>query len=70
MTGQREAGYGRGSLRRDVAFVVLLKLAALMLLWALCFSPAHRPPADPASTSHHLGLSAPTSVPASGPPHG
>jgi hypothetical protein len=33
-------------LRRELVVLMTLKLAALLLLWALFFSPAHRPPAS------------------------
>jgi hypothetical protein len=34
------------SLRRDLIVLVALKLAALSLLYFLCFSPSHRPTID------------------------
>ena len=44
----------RGTLRRHVAVLLLMKIAALALLWALFFSPAHRAPVDGAAVSRHL----------------
>jgi hypothetical protein len=41
-------------LRRHVAVLLLMKIAALALLWALFFSPAHRAPVDGAAVSRHL----------------
>lgn len=46
----------RATLRRHVAVLLAVKLAALALLWALCFSPAHRTPADGQATGRHLGV--------------
>ena len=34
--------YWRHDLRRKIAGVLLVKLIGLIVLWALCFSPAHR----------------------------
>jgi len=43
---------------------LLAKLAALIVLWALFFSPAHRLPVDGSRASHHLGVgSAPPGAP-------
>jgi hypothetical protein len=36
--------------------LLLLKAAALALLWWAFFSPAHRAPADAASVGRHLAL--------------
>ena len=59
MKEQRVARAPRGSrLRREVAGAFLLKLAALALLWALCFSPAHRQPVGSEAASRRLGLPA------------
>jgi len=46
----------RGRLRRDVAVLMMLKIAALALLWALFFSPAARVAVDGAGASRQLGL--------------
>ena len=37
------------SIFRDVALLLAVKVAALCLIWWLCFSPSHRAPIDPAS---------------------
>ena len=44
----------RTTLRRHLAALLLMKVAALALLWALFFSPAHRTVPDPAAVSRHL----------------
>ena len=41
----------RSRLGRDIALALAAKLAALVLLWAFFFSPAHRPSAD---TARHI----------------
>ena len=48
----------RATLRRELALLLLLKLAALALLWLVFFSPHHRQPADAGRTGAHLGLPA------------
>jgi hypothetical protein len=53
----------RGKLRRDVAVLMVLKIAALALLWALFFSPAARVAVDGAGTSRQLGLTHPQMPP-------
>lgn len=55
----------RGRLRRDLALLLLVKLAALLLLWLLFFSPPQRQTADAARTGAHLGLPLPQGAPAS-----
>lgn len=55
----------RGRLRREVALLLLVKLAALLLLWLVFFSPSHRQPADAARTGAHLGLPASQGAPSS-----
>ncbi|MGB6603682.1 MAG: cytochrome oxidase putative small subunit CydP [Steroidobacteraceae bacterium] len=47
----------RPALRRELAALLALKAAALWLLWALCFSPAHRTAADVNAASRALGVS-------------
>jgi hypothetical protein len=42
----------RGALRRHLAALLLMKVAALALLWVLFFS--HRAPLDGAAVSRHL----------------
>ena len=44
----------RDALRRHLAVLLLMKIAALALLWALFFSPAHRAQVDGAAVSRHL----------------
>jgi hypothetical protein len=39
----------RPRLGTEIGVVLVLKLAGLLLIWALCFSPGHRPAADPAA---------------------
>jgi len=41
------------SLGHELALIIFLKVIALMVIWYLFFSPAHRPPADTAA--HLLG---------------
>jgi hypothetical protein len=36
--------------------LLVIKLAALALLWALCFSPAHRTAVDGQAAGRHLAL--------------
>jgi hypothetical protein len=56
----------RAALRRDLVLLLLFKAIALAVLWWLFFSPAHRAAVDPAATGRHLGLEAPSRVPAAG----
>ncbi len=49
----------RSVLRRHLAWLLLLKFAALALLWALFFSPAHRTAVDGRMTGRQLGLGQP-----------
>ena len=44
----------RSALRRHLAVLLLMKIAALTLLWALFFSPGHRTAPDAAAMSRHL----------------
>jgi len=46
----------RGVLRRELSLLMLGKLAALILLWWLFFSPTHRAPVDAATTGRRLAL--------------
>ena len=52
-------GSRTGTLRRHLTVLVALKLAALALLWALFFSPAHRPRVDPQTVGQRLAAPAP-----------
>ncbi len=66
MTAERAAASGQGpsggnlgfrpALRRDLGLLLVLKSAALALLWWLFFSPTHRLPVDAMSTGRHLAL--------------
>ena len=49
-------GPWRGILRRHLTLLLAIKLAALALLWALFFSPAHRTAADGEATGRHLAV--------------
>ena len=46
----------RRALGRDLAWLMVVKLVALALLWWLFFSPAHRTPVDGAAAGHQLGV--------------
>jgi hypothetical protein len=52
----------RGALRRELVWLLLGKATALILLWMLFFSPAHRPDNSPAATSRHFSLEPPAAV--------
>ncbi len=43
-------------IRRELAWVMLVKLIALALLWLFFFSPPHRNHVDDAATSRQLGI--------------
>jgi hypothetical protein len=58
----------RRSLRRELAGLVALKVAALALLWWLFFSPPHRISVDAQAASRHLGVAATQAQPARGKP--
>jgi hypothetical protein len=45
--GLRRAGTWQAGLRRRISWTLLLKLLALLVLWLLFFSPAHRIPVTP-----------------------
>jgi hypothetical protein len=49
----------RAALRRDVTALLILKLLALMLLWLLFFSPAHRTPIDAGAIGRRLAVVSP-----------
>jgi hypothetical protein len=60
MNGQGDEGTRwRGELRRDVALLIALKVAALTLLWGLFFAPRERLTVDGAGASRQLGLTLP-----------
>ncbi len=46
----------RRRLRRELSWLLALKVAALALLWWLFFSPAHRTPVDGQAESRRLAL--------------
>jgi hypothetical protein len=46
----------RTGLRRELTWLVLLKIAALALLWWLFFSPVHRTGVDGHAAGQHFGL--------------
>ena len=48
----------RSLLRRHLALLLAIKFAALALLWALFFSPAHRTAVDAEAAGRHLALTA------------
>ena len=57
MGGPRgDPGEWRHELRRAVAAALVFKVAALALLWALFFAPAHRSTIDAAAASQRLSL--------------
>jgi hypothetical protein len=43
-------------LRREIGWLLLAKIAALAILWALFFSPSHRTTADDGSIAHRLAV--------------
>jgi len=49
----------RGALRRHLAWLMVAKFVALVLLWALFFSPAHRGAVDSLAAGQHLAVAAP-----------
>jgi hypothetical protein len=53
----------RKALRRHLTLLLLAKFAALVLLWALCFSPAHRTFVDGEVASRRLALVQPHAAP-------
>lgn len=46
----------RSVLRRHLTMLLALKLAALVLLWALFFAPAHRATVDAEAAGRHLAV--------------
>jgi ferric-dicitrate binding protein FerR (iron transport regulator) len=53
----------RRATARELAWLVLIKLAALTLLWWLFFSGAHRTPVDDAAAGRQLGVDGPVAAP-------
>jgi hypothetical protein len=58
----------RDALRRHLAWLLLVKFAALALLWALFFSPAHRTLVDGRVAARQLALEQPDTTPRPGAP--
>jgi hypothetical protein len=46
----------RAALRRNIAWLLALKLVALLILWTLFFSPAQRVAVSPERSAEHLAL--------------
>ena len=44
------------ALRRKIVWLLALKFVALLILWTLFFSPAHRFDVTPARSAQHLAL--------------
>ena len=58
-------GNWRRRLRAEIAWLVLAKLAMLLTLWALFFSPAQRQVVDARITASRFAVAAqPTAIPA------
>lgn len=56
----------RRALRRELTGLLLVKFAALGLLWWLFFVPAHRSPVDAHAASRQFGVAPRTAQPAAG----
>jgi hypothetical protein len=52
----RTATFRSQHLRRDLAWLLAVKFAALALLWLLFFSGAHQSPVDASSASRQLAV--------------
>jgi hypothetical protein len=48
----------RRNLRRDLAYLLAVKFAALGLLWLLFFSAAHQPAVDASAANRQLAITA------------
>jgi hypothetical protein len=48
----------RRTLRRDLAWLLVVKFAALGLLWVLFFSAPHQPAVDAAAANRQLAITA------------
>jgi len=53
----------RRPFRRHLTLLLLAKFAALLLLWALFFSPAHRTTVDSDATGRRLAVARPPAAP-------
>jgi hypothetical protein len=58
------SAHWRRRMRRELIGLLLLKFAALALLWGLFFSPAHRSVVDARATGERLGMVHATATPA------
>jgi len=58
-TNMNHPGWRR-TLRRELTWLMTLKIAALALLWWLFFSPAHRSPVDGRAASRRFAVAAST----------
>jgi len=54
----RAATTRRHHLRRDLAWLLAVKFAALGLLWLMFFSSAHQSPVDASTASRQLAVAA------------
>jgi hypothetical protein len=52
----------RRSLRREVSWLLVAKLGALLLLWLFFFAPAHRPSADSTDIARRLSVVEPAPI--------
>jgi hypothetical protein len=59
----------RRALRRELGWLLAAKLIALLLLWWLFFSPAHRVVVDVSAAMRQLGVSAASAAHHDGTPH-
>jgi hypothetical protein len=59
-----KSAHWRRRMRRELIGLLLLKFAALALLWGLFFSPAHRSVVDARATDERLGMVHATVTPA------
>jgi len=55
-SNQNGGGACRRTLGRNIAWLLALKVGALVILWSLFFSPAHRAPVTPAASAQHLAV--------------
>jgi hypothetical protein len=62
-TSAAASGSWRAVLRRHLTLLLAIKLAALALLWALFFSPAHRTRVDSQAAERQLAVTPPADRP-------
>ena len=60
LNGGRIRSIPGAQLRRELAWLLAAKFAALGLLWLLFFSAAHQPAIDATAASRQLALAAPS----------